>query len=51
MSDIKFYNDKYQQFKYNLKDSIINKRRFNHLIKREDINLFILKRYNLFYNY
>ncbi len=51
MSNIKFYNDKYRRFKYNLKDSIVNKRRSNHPIKRKNINLSILKRYSLLYNY
>ncbi len=50
-SNIKFYNNRYQRFKYNLKDSIVDKRRLNHPIKKEVINLSVLKGYNLFYNY
>ncbi len=51
MSNIKFYNNEYWQFKYDLKDSIVDKRRFNHPIKREDIDLSVLKEYNLLCNY
>ncbi len=51
MSDVKFHNDKYRQFKYNFKDSIVNKRRFNHPIERESIGLSISKEYNLFCNH
>ncbi len=39
MSNIKFYNDKYRQFKYNLRNFIVNKKRPNHSIKRENISL------------
>ena len=50
-SNIKFYNDKYRQLKYNLKDSIIDEKRSNYPIKRKDIDLFVLKKYSLFHSH
>ncbi len=51
MSNIKFFNNKYQRFKYNLKDSIVNKRKPNYPIKKENIGLSVPKRYSFFYSY
>ncbi len=49
--NIKFYNNKYRRFKYDLKDSIINERRPNHPIKKRSIGLSVLKGYSLFRNH
>ncbi len=49
--NVKFYNDKYRRFKYNFKDFIINERKPNYPIKKENINLSVLKEYSFFYNY
>ncbi len=35
MSNVKFHNNKYQRLRYNLKDSIIDKRKLNHPIKKK----------------
>ncbi len=51
MLNVKFYSDRYRQFRYDLRDSIVDKRRFNHPIKKENIDLFIPKRYSLFRSY
>ncbi len=51
MLNVKFYNDRYRRFKCNLKDFIIDKRRSNHPIKKEDINLSVPKEYSFLYNY
>ena len=46
MSNVKFYNNKYRRFKYNFKDFIIDKKKSNYPMKRENINLSVLKGYN-----
>ncbi len=51
MSNIKFHNDRYWQFKYDLKDFIINERRLNHPIKEKNISLSVSKGYNLLRNH
>ena len=51
MSNIKFYNDRYWRFKYDFKDFIIDKKRSNHSIEKENISLSVLKGYNLFCSY
>ncbi len=50
-SNVKFHNDRYRQFKYNLKDFIIDKRRPNYPIEKEGISLSVLKEYSLLRSY
>ncbi len=51
MLDVKFHSDRYRQFKYDFKDFIVNEKKLNYPMKRENIGLSVLKRYSLFYNY
>ncbi len=51
MLDVKFYNDRYWQSKYNFKDFIIDEKRFNHPIERGGIGLSVSKGYSLFCSY
>jgi len=51
VSNVKFHSNRYWQSRYNFRDFMVDKRRFNYPIEKKDMSLSVSKRYNLFRNY